>query len=106
MNINIGDIAKNLQQAQTQMDAFKEKLGETVVTGIAGGGMVEIDLNGQREMLAVRVSPDAAEDLEVLQALIVAAYANAVEKIEEALKDKVGDMVNNVMRGGFPGQFS
>jgi DNA-binding YbaB/EbfC family protein len=93
MNINPFDLMK-------QMESFQEKLADVSATGSAGGGMVEIDLNGKLEVLAVRIAPEAVEggDMEMLEDLITAAFSNALEKTKEAITREVG-----AMAGGIPG---
>jgi DNA-binding YbaB/EbfC family protein len=93
MNINPFDLMK-------QMESFQEKLADVSATGSAGGGMVEIDLNGKLEVLAVRIAPEAIEggDTEMLEDLITAAFSNALEKTKEAITREVG-----AMAGGIPG---
>ena len=93
MNINPFDLMK-------QMGAFQDKLADVSATGSAGGGMVEIDLNGKLEVLAVRIAPEAVEggDTEMLEDLITAAFSNAIEKTKEAITREVG-----AMAGGIPG---
>ncbi|MDR0997519.1 MAG: YbaB/EbfC family nucleoid-associated protein, partial [Treponema sp.] len=53
MNINPFDVLKNAQKIQEQMGALQKKLALLSVTGSAGGGMVEVDINGKMEILAV-----------------------------------------------------
>ncbi|MDR0624586.1 MAG: YbaB/EbfC family nucleoid-associated protein [Treponema sp.] len=96
MNINPFDILKNAQKIQEQMAVFQEKLAGIVVTGSAGGGMVEIDLNGKIEMLAVRISPDAAEDRDMLQDLVTAAFNAAMEKVREAINREMGALTGGL----------
>ena len=110
MNINPFDIMKNAQKIQEQMGAFQEKLGTITVTGSAGGGMTELDLNGKMEVLALRIAPEAMEDgdREFLQDLIVAAFNNAMEKIRDAINQEMGAMIPGGIQGiqgtqGFPG---
>ena len=110
MNINPFDILKNAQKIQEQMGAFQEKLGAIRVTGSAGGGMAELDLNGRMEVLALRISPEAMEegDRELLQDLIVAAFNNAMEKVREAINSELGGMIPGGIQGisgmsGMPG---
>jgi len=93
MNINPFDIIK-------QVGNIQDKLAEVSATGCAGGGMVEIDLNGKLEILDVRIAPEALEggDTEMLEDLIMAAFANALEKTKEAIGREVGSMA-----GGIPG---
>jgi DNA-binding YbaB/EbfC family protein len=108
MQINPFDILKNAQKIQEQMGSFQEKLGGITVTGSAGGGMVEIEMNGRMEILGVRILPEAAADVEMLQDLVAAAFTSAAEKIKEALNREMGSLMG--MAGGqgvpgFPGGF-
>jgi DNA-binding YbaB/EbfC family protein len=87
MNINIFDMMK-------QMGGVQEKLEFVHATGSAGGGMVEIDLNGKMEVTAVRIAPQALEggDTEMLEDLITAAFSNGLEKIKEAIGRELSSM--------------
>jgi DNA-binding YbaB/EbfC family protein len=91
MNFNPADIMK-------QMGAFQEKLAAVRATGSAGGGMVEVELNGKFELLSVKISPEAVEggDIEMLEDLITAAFSNGLEKVRESIGREVGSMT-----GGF-----
>jgi DNA-binding YbaB/EbfC family protein len=114
MNINPFDIMKNAQKIQDQMGTFQEKLGAISITGSAGGGMAEIDMNGKMELLALRIAPEAmgAEDREMLQDLITAAFNDAMEKVREAINQEIGSMIPGGIAGipgflgNFPGIFS
>ena len=101
MNINPFDILKNAQKLQEQMGAFQEKLGDITITGSAGGGMTEIDMNGRMEVLAVRIAGEAVEggDLEMLQDLIKAAFNNAMEKVHEVVNREMGGMIPGGLQG-------
>jgi hypothetical protein len=105
MNINPFEILKNAQKLQEQMGIFQEKIGEIEITGSAGGGMTEIDMNGKMEVLAIRIAPEAMEDREMLQDLVAAALNNAIEKIREAVNKELGNMIPGGIPGGqgFPG---
>jgi DNA-binding YbaB/EbfC family protein len=102
MNINPFDILKNAQKIQAQMGAFQEKLVELRITGSAGGGMAEIDMNGRMDVLDFRIAPDAMEDREMLQDLVVAAFNNAMEKVRETVNQEMGSILPGGMQG-FPG---
>ena len=104
MNINPFDILKNAQKIQEQMGTFQEKLGSIVVTGSAGGGMTEIDMNGRMEVLAVRIAGEAVEggDKEMLQDLVMAAFNNAMEKAREVINAELGGVIPGGI-SGFPG---
>jgi DNA-binding YbaB/EbfC family protein len=99
MNINPFDLLKNAQKIQEQMGAFQEKLEEIKITGTAGGGMTEIDMNGKMEVLAVRIAQEAMEDREMLQDLITAAFNNATEKIREEINHEMGGMIPGGLSG-------
>ena len=108
MNINPFDIIKNAQKIQEQLGGFQEKLALVRATGSSGGGMVEIDLNGKFEVLAVRIAPEAVAggDTEMLQDLVAAAFSGGLEKIREAVNREMGAMSAGLgISGlsGFPG---
>ena len=99
MNMNPFDILKNAQKIQEQMGAFQEKLGGIKITGSAGGGMTEIDMNGKMEVLAVRIAQEAMEDRDMLQDLVTAAFNNALEKIREEVNHEMGGMIPGGLSG-------
>ena len=108
MNINPLDLLKNAQKIQEQMGAFQEKLAEMKVTGSAGGGMAEVDLNGRMEVLAVRIEQEIMDDREMVQDLVAAAFNSAMEKVREAINREMGAMLPGGMQGipgltGMPG---
>ena len=98
MSINPFDLIKNAQKIQEQMGAMQEKLGRVVVTGSAGGGMAEIDMNGRLEVVAVRLAAEAVDpaDIGMLQDLVKAAFADAAEKAREAIKDEMSAMTGGL----------
>jgi DNA-binding YbaB/EbfC family protein len=111
MQINPLDILKNVQKIQEQMGSFQEKLGGFTATGAAGGGMVEIDMNGRLEVLAVRIAREAVNpaEVEMLQDIVAAAFTNALEKIKEKINQEMGLSAGGFgipgvgSPGGFPG---
>jgi DNA-binding YbaB/EbfC family protein len=108
VNINPFEILKNAQRLQEQMGALQNKLAAIVVTGQAGGGMVEVDLNGKMEVRAVRIAPEAAEDIQMLQDLVMAAFTAALEKVRERSGAEMGNLASGMglppgsVPGGFP----
>jgi DNA-binding YbaB/EbfC family protein len=101
------------------MGAFQQRLGAINATGSAGGGMVEIDLNGKIEVTAVRIAPEALEggDTEMLQDLIAAAFCCAMEKMRETINLEMNSITGGLAGGidisgiaggfpGFPGNFA
>jgi DNA-binding YbaB/EbfC family protein len=94
MTINPFDILKNAQKIQ-------EKLAEITETGSAGGGMVEVEINGKMEVLAVRISPEAVDpnDIGMLEDLTAAAVTSAVGKISDRVKNEMLTMGLPVIPG-------
>jgi hypothetical protein len=105
MNINPFDVLKNAQKIQEQMSGFQDKLENITATGSAGGSLVEIDLNGKLEVLAVRITPQAMDggDAEMLQDLVMAAFTDGMSKVKEAISCEVGSMTGGINFAGFPG---
>ena len=90
--------AKKKKEARAMQQKFKEmqeKLKEEKATGTAGAGLVTITLNGENEMIELKIKPECVdpEDVEGLEDLIRAAYHDALQKLE---KSSMPDM-------GFPG---
>ena len=98
MNINPFDILKNAQKIQEQMGAMQQKLGQIVVTGSAGGGMAEIDMNGRMEVVAVRIAKEAVdpEEVALLQDLVKAAFSDAAERAREAIAAEMATMTGGM----------
>lgn len=107
MNVNPFDLLKNAQKIQEQIGTIQEKLGDLSETGSAGGGMVEIELNGRMEVLSVRIKPEAADpgDTAMLEDLVAAAFAQAADKIKDRLKGEIGSMAGGLGLSGLPGIF-
>jgi DNA-binding YbaB/EbfC family protein len=106
MNINPFDILKNAQKIQEQMGAFQEQLSAVTVTGSAGGGMVELVMNGRMEILDLRILPEVVDpqDIETLRDLIIAAFTSAMEKVKEAVTSEMGALTGGMgLPPGFPG---
>jgi len=103
MNINPFDLLKNAQKIQEQMNGFQEKLGDISATGSAAAGLVEIDINGKLDVIAVRISPQALDDVEMLQDLVMAAFTDGMAKVKEAISSQVGSMAGDLDLSSFQG---
>lgn len=100
MNMNPFEILKNAKSIQDQFSRIQEELAEVTVIGSSGGGIVKVTLNGQFDLVGVVLDPIAVDnrDIPMLQDLIVAAHADATQKVKELLKAKLGPLA-----GGYPG---
>ena len=83
--MNIGKMMKDLQKMQGKLMADMETLE---VEGSAGGGVVSARMNGKKELLALKLSPDAVtpDDLGLMEDLIVAAVNEASRKVDEEVQ--------------------
>jgi DNA-binding YbaB/EbfC family protein len=101
---DLGNLQKMLKQAKEMQDKLQKELADLRVEGTSGGGMVNITLDGQKNVIAVRIEPEVInrEDVEMLQDLIAAAFNDATSKVDEHLSQKLG-----ALGGGFkiPGLF-
>jgi hypothetical protein len=98
MNINPFDLLKNAQSIKDQLSHVKDELKELYATGSAGGGIVKVTLNGHFEMQSVELDPVAVDprDIPMLQDLIVAASKDALTRIQEQIKAKMGPLVGDL----------
>lgn len=83
---------KMIQQMQNRMMKMQEELEQTNVEGTAGGGAVRVTVNGLRNVLAVKIDPDAVdpEDIELLEDMILSAINEAMKNAEELAAEKMG----------------
>ena len=98
--MNPFDLLKNPQAIQAELEKVKNQLAQITVTGSSGGNMVQVTLNGNMEMLSIKLDPLCVDnrDVPMLQDLSVAAHHDAMSKIQEEIKDRLGPMI-----GSFPG---
>ena len=98
--MNPFDLLKNPQAIQAELEKVKNQHAQITVTGSSGGNMVQVTLNGNMEMLSIKLDPLCVDnrDVPMLQDLIVAAHHDAMSKIQEEIKDRLGPMI-----GSFPG---
>lgn len=98
---NMGQIMKQVQQLQAKAEEVQAKLAVTEITGAAGGGAVQVTLNGKGEMRRVKISPTAMgpnqsisgpNDLEIVEDLIVAAFNDAKAKVEAHAQQEMGKL--------------
>ena len=87
MKPNIGQLMRQAQQLQANMQKAQEQLASIEVTGEAGGGMVKVVMNGRHEVRRVEIDPTvAASDREMLEDLVAAACNDATRRVSEAVQ--------------------
>jgi DNA-binding YbaB/EbfC family protein len=80
---NIGQLMKQAQQMQQKMAEMQEQLAAVEMTGVAGGGMVQLTLNGKSEVKKIKLDKAVVDpqEIEVLEDLLVAAFNDARQKV-------------------------
>ena len=81
-----------MSQAKRQYEVLQKKMEETVVEGSSGGGSVIVRMDGRKQVLSIKIDPEAAKaaDLEMLQDLITAAINGAGRRVDEAMQSTMG----------------
>jgi hypothetical protein len=92
-----------MRQAQQMQDKMQQEIAAIKVDATAGGGMISVQMDGQKNLLAVKIDPEVAGDVEMLQDMILAACSEAVKKVDEQIKGKMGGMLGGM--GLPPGLF-
>jgi nucleoid-associated protein EbfC len=85
---------KQVQQLQAKMAKVQEELAQETVEATAGGGAVKAVVNGEQKLVSVAIDPEAAEDVEMLQDLIVAAVNEASDKAKELAAQRMGELTS------------
>jgi DNA-binding YbaB/EbfC family protein len=89
MKGGLGQLMRQAQQMQADMQKAQEELAGLEVTGSAGGGMVSVVMSGKHEVRRVSIdSSMIGEDREMLEDLVAAAVNDAVRKVEQTVQEK------------------
>ena len=101
----MGDMAGMLKQAQKmqkEMGRVQSELKERVVEGASGGGAVKAFVNGQQELLSIKIDPAAIDpaDASMLEDLVVTAVQNALKASRELMQAEIGKVTGGM---GIPG---
>ncbi len=95
---NLGNLMKQAQKIQENMQQAQEELATMEVTGQAGGGMVSVIMTGKHDVKRVSIDDALMEDdKEMIEDLLAAAVNDAVRKIEKESQEKMSGMTS-----GFP----
>lgn len=89
---------KNIEQMKSQLGTMQEELKQITATGSSGGNIVNVTINGKFEIINLKLDPICVDprDVQMLQDLIVAAHHDAMSKIQEAIKEKYGPLLNRM----------
>ena len=91
-----------LRQARMMQEQIQRQLEELHVEAAAGGGIVRVRMNGHKQILELKIDPEAVQDkdVEMLQDLVMAAVNQASRQVDEQMKQKLGALAGGL---GLPG---
>ncbi len=103
MKPGFGNLMRQAQQMQENIQKAQAELVALEVTGEAGGGMVKVQMNGKHEVRGVTIDPAVwGDDREMLEDLVAAAVNDAVHKVESRVQEKMaGAMAGMALPPGF-----
>ena len=85
-----------MRQAQQAQEKMQQKIATIRVEATAGGGMVTVGMDGQKNLLSVKIDPEVAGDVEMLQDMIVAACNEAVKKVDAQIQEEMSGMLGGM----------
>ncbi|SFP74040.1 YbaB/EbfC family nucleoid-associated protein [Caldicoprobacter faecalis] len=101
---NMNQLMKQAKKIQEQMAKLQEELEQKTVEASAGGGVVTVVANGKKEVVEIKIAPEAVDpdDVEMLQDLILAAVNEALRRAEEMVQEEMSKLTGGL---SIPGLF-
>ena len=102
---NMNNLMKQAQRMQRQMEEGQKELEVKEFTATAGGGAVEVKVNGKKEIVSVKLTEEVVDpdDIEMLEDLVMAATNEALRMADEATAEAMNKMTGGLgLGGGFP----
>lgn len=101
---NFGKMMKQAQEMQAKMAKIQEELAREEFEVSSGGGMVTVRMNGQQEVVGIKIDPEVfkEDDKEMLEDLIVAAVSEARRKALDLTKERMSALTGGIQ---IPGLF-
>ena len=92
----MGDLMKQAKEMQERLASLQNEVGARTVEASAGGGMVTVGMDGQKNVTSVKIDPEVAGDVEMLQDLVMAACNEAVKKVDAETQQKMSGMLGGL----------
>lgn len=97
MKGGLGNIMKQAQAMQENMQKTQEELANIEVSGQSGAGLIEVTMSCRYDVKKITIDPELiSDDKEVLEDLIAAAFNDAVRKVEKTTQDKMGGLTSGL----------
>jgi DNA-binding YbaB/EbfC family protein len=92
------NIQELMSQAKRQYETLQKKMQETIVESSSGGGAITVKMDGRKQVLSVKIDPEAVKsgDVEMLQDLIAAAINGAGKKVDDSMQSAMGGMLGGM----------
>ncbi len=93
-----GNMMKEAQKLQAQMERMQEEIAKKKVDATAGGGMVTVEANGKQELLSIKIDPEVInkDDAQMLEDLVLAACNEALRKSRELVQQELGKLTGGL----------
>jgi DNA-binding YbaB/EbfC family protein len=98
-----GNMQAMMKQAEQMQKKLQEEIALIRVEATAGGGMVTVGMDGKKTITSVKIDPEVAGDVEMLQDMMLAAFNEASKKVDEKTQEKMGGLLGGL--GLPPGMF-
>ena len=98
-----GNMQAMMKQAEQMQKKLQEEIALIRVEATAGGGMVTVNMDGKKNVTAVKIDPEVAGDVEMLQDMVMAAFNEASKKVDDEAQQKMGGLLGGL--GLPPGMF-
>lgn len=101
---NVNSMIKQAQKMQEEMEKIQQETEEEQIEATSGGGAVKVVVNGKKELVSIKLDPDAVDpdDVETLEDMIIAAVNEGVNKAEEMMAERMGAITGGI---NIPGLF-
>ena len=102
---NMGNLMKQAQKFQAKIAKLQEELGERTIEASAGGGMVTVVVNGNQEILSIKIDQEVVDpdDVEMLQDLILAAINDGMTRAKNMVNEEMGKLTGGLNIPNIPG---
>lgn len=98
-----GNMQAMMKQAEQMQKKLQDEIALIRVEATAGGGMVTVSMDGKKNVTAVKIDPEVAGDVEMLQDMVMAAFNEATKKVDDEAQEKMGGLLGGL--GLPPGMF-
>ncbi len=102
MKGGMGNIMKQAQRMQAEMQRMQEEIANMEITGQSGSGLVKVTMTGRHDVRRVEIDDSVMDDKEMLEDLIGAAFNDAVRQLEKTSSERMSSMTAGM---GLPGGF-